>query len=348
MTGSRAGWLFALSLGALAGCSSSAPRVEPATSAVAPSSAVESVEPWSFEGTPGKVIRTAHYRVFTTETSPAIIDRLPAFLEDALDHYRSALTPLPPPPMRLDTYLLDSRPQWQRATLRLMGQAGEPFLRIGRGGFATRGVAMLYDIGTFDTLAIAAHEGWHQYTQRTFGDGLPMWLEEGVATYMEGHKWAGDRAVFLAWANVERYDRLRDAAARGELRSLRQLIDTSLDDNLARPTEGAITYYAQVWALVHFLNEGDGGKRRVALRELLSDASVGRLRDATRTRLGDRASGALSTRAGPAVFFAYFGDDLDEIGRAYDAFVRAIVAPGARDSIVAGRSPPGAGVSRSE
>ena len=44
-------------------------------------------------------------------------------------------------------------------------------------------------------------------------------------------------------------------------------------------------------------------------------------------------------RVGPSVFHAYFGDDLDTIGREYDAFLREIVTPGARDSIVTGRSP---------
>lgn len=341
----RAALLFAALVAS--GCASSAPKQKSAppaspgaASMTAPAPVVLSEEPWSFEGSPGRIIRTHHYRIYTTDPRPVITDRLPGFLETALDHYRSGLGSLPGPSTRLDTYLLTSRPQWQRATLRLLGEAGKPFTNIGRGGFATRGIAMLYDIGVFDTLAIAAHEGWHQYTQRTFREPLPMWFEEGIATYMEGHKWAGDEPVFLPWANIGRFDALAEAVNAGEFVPLEALLTTRLEDNLAQPSERGVSYYAHVWALVHFLNEGEGGRRRAALRALVLDAAEGRLRAGVARAMGERAADTVvSMRNGPGVFLAYFGDDLSEVGRSYEEFVRAAVRPGARDLVAAGRSP---------
>src|SRR5690606_25342694 len=50
---------------------------------------IRNIEPWTFGGADGVIITTAHYRVFTTAAGSRVIQRLPAFLEDALGHYRS-------------------------------------------------------------------------------------------------------------------------------------------------------------------------------------------------------------------------------------------------------------------
>lgn len=340
--------IAAVLLGGCAGCSTptAGPSAEPSAAedvspgAVSSRDALLSVEPWTFEQIEGRTLRTRHYRVFTTETSEAILGRIPGFLEDALAHYRSALGPLPPPPQRLDTYLMDNRPQWRRVTLRLLGAAGRDYERIQRGGFASRGVAVLYDIGLFDTLAIAAHEGWHQYTQRTFRDPLPVWLEEGIASYMEGHRWDHDAPLFLPWANIERFDQLRTAHAAGQLLPLDELLRVTPQSELARPGDAALNYYAQVWALTHFLNEGADGRHRADLRTLLADASAGRMRRVLALKFGDRAARrALVGRNGPAIFLTYFTDQISASAAEYDAFLEALVRPGARDAIVAGRSP---------
>ncbi len=301
---------------------------------------VESVEPWTFDSATGSIIRTRHYRIFTTEQDPALTDRMPDFCERALDHYRSTLGPLPAPPVRLDTYLMDNRPQWTRVTQRLTGQQDSAQLQIRRGGFATRGVGVFYDIGLYDTMAIAAHEGWHQYTQRTFREPLPAWLEEGVATFMEGHRWDGATPLFLPWANVERYDRLRQAHAEGGLLPLAVLSTTTPQELMSRRSGAELTYYAQVWALVHFLNEGDGGRWRTGLRLLLADAAAGRLRIALAAEIGARgAHEAVASRSGAALLEAYLGEEAPSLDASYRAFVERVVRQGGRDSIVRGRSP---------
>lgn len=334
----------ALLLAILSGCASN-PAPSPASDE-APTinltirDTIESIEPWTFQGAEGEVIRTTHYRIFTTERDAILTDRLPSFLEVALAHYRTCLTPLPPPRLRLDTYLMDNRPQWSRLTQQLLGAEGERFQQIQRGGYATRGVGVFYDIGVFDTLAVAAHEGWHQYRQRSFQESLPVWLEEGLATFMEGHKWDGSTPLFLPWANIERFDQLRKAHAAGTLLELDALVATAPQDAPGSAGERLVTYYAQVWALAHFLNEGNDGAYRGQLRALLEDAATGRYRRTLLVKLGRRdGSIAISSGRGDGAIQAYFGASATELNAAYRAFVDQVVAPGSRDRIVAGRSP---------
>jgi len=295
---------------------------------------------WSFAGAEGEIIRTPNYRVFTTESDASLIERLPRFLESALSHYRTAVAPLPEPRRQLDTYLLATRVQWRAAAQRLLGEQSRRFTRIQRGGFATRGVGVFYNIGLYDTFAIAAHEGWHQYAQRALSEPMPVWLDEGLATFMEGHRWDRQTPVFLPWANVERFDHLRRAEAEGRLYSLSDLLSVSPDRTLDDPDRMTLTYYAQVWALAHFLYEGQGGRYRDSLRALLIDVADGRLARALAVRLGrEEARRAMRARAGPEVFQAYFDEDLDSAETRYERFIERLVEPGSRDAVVAGRSP---------
>lgn len=304
---------------------------------------VLSVDDWSYAGRDGQVIRTEHYRIYTTATDHRLRSQSPAFLELAFAQYTTALADLPTPTMKLDTFLLDSRWQWTRLTKQLMGDRAELYLRIGRGGYAAAGRAVLYDIGPRDTLSIAAHEGWHQYTQRAFRSRLPVWLEEGVATYMEGFrsnsKDPGTKRM-LPWANTERFDQLRSARARGETLKLRALLDATPESLIAVSTEGTLTYYAQVWALTHFLHEGEDGKYQEGLRRLLIDAAEGRISRTLRNAVGPVQSRALTPdRLSKAVFQAYFGNDLEAIEREFERFMTHVVRTGSRDLIVRGESP---------
>ncbi len=302
-----------------------------------PTGGVLSTEPWSYGQAQGQVIRTVHYRIYTTTDDAVLRSRLPGFLEHALEHYRSAIIPLPPPPLRLDVYMMQNRPQWDRLTRQLMGDQAATLTQIPRGGYASRGIGVFYDIGLFDTMAIAAHESWHQYTQRVFKEMLPVWLEESLATYMEGHRWEGTTPVFVSWANIERFDQLRQAASENRLQSLESLIESRPQGFLGIGDDSVLTFYAQLWALVHFLAEGEGGRYATALRAIVSDAAEGRLGRTIAVRLGERA-GALA-KSGPGAFVAYFNEDLNEASRQYAAFVARLAEPGSRQEIVRGKSP---------
>jgi hypothetical protein len=333
-----------------------APAPAPASMAPAPGSPISmtagpatEVEPWSFNGTPGQLIRTPNYRIFTTEPPGRLTSRLPAFLEGALGHYRTLLTgvsdPLPEPRLRMDTFIMSSRSDWELLARQTLGGQADAYTRIQRGGFAYDGRALLFDLGTFDTFAVTAHEGWHQYTQRSFAQSLPIWLEEGIATLMEGHRWGGgaprgSEVRFLPWANVERFDQLRRALARGQLMPLAALLEAQPAQLISGGSNNpGLVYYAQVWALAQFLSEGADGRYRDGLIRAVRDASRGQLGAEVRRVLGPRAGGQMSLRRGPAVFAAYFSPEIQTVESEYRNFIERLVAPGSRGAIVAGRSP---------
>ncbi len=325
--------------------------VTPGVSTAAPESdtIVESVDPWSFNATEGRLVRTPHYRLFTTQADTVLNARVPHFLETALTVYRTGITgpsaALPEPELKLDTYILRTRSDWALLTRQMTGDQADLFLRIPRGGFAFGGKALLFDIGARDTIAIVSHEGWHQYTQRAFKRPLPVWIEEGMATYMEGHRFDGrGTPEFLPWLNTERFDQLRRAQAAGTLMTLPALLDSAPQSLLsgagsANPNGDALVYYAQVWALTHFLAEGAGGRYHAPLATLLRDAATGDI-DAQLSRTFGSADArrVLAMRRGPGVFTAYFGD-LGAAADAYDAFIKRLVHPGSRNAIVEGVSP---------
>jgi hypothetical protein len=226
-------------------------------------------------------------------------------------------------------------------TQRLMGNDAEVYLKIQRGGFTADGRAILFEIGRQDTYAISAHEGWHQYTQKTFRNPLPVWMEEGVACYMEGFRTdSSGSTTFLPWANVERFDELRDAARNGRLIPLPELVRTSPQQLMQRDTSLALTYYAQLWGLVHFLNEGDGGQHAEGLRELIADAAAGRVTGKVTEMHGSRAGRMYAAgRPTPQLFATYFGGSAEALDGAYVAFVADVTRLGAKQLIVQGKSP---------
>jgi len=302
-----------------------------------------SEEPWTFGSAAGRVLSTPSYRVFTTVEPGFVSDRLPAFVEHALARYRTAFASLLPPPHPLDTYILANRPQWSRAAAQMLGQSGTPYQQIIRGGITVNGRSILYDIGPRDTFSLVAHEGWHQYTQSTFREPLPIWLEEGIATVMEGFRWSAGGAPapeFLPWCNLERFDHLRDAAMRGTLLPLDQVLAGSPATALEGGSDPALTYYAQVWALTLFLMEGDGGRYRAALADLVADAQHRRVSariQAHRNSIPD--PGPAPPRTSVWLFAVYFDPDGTRAADDYREFCFTICVPGAREAVSLGQSP---------
>jgi hypothetical protein len=328
-------------------------------------SVIEGVEPWEFGGVSGQTIFTRHFVIRTTERLPAIRERLPLLLETALGHYRSAITTLPAPPGRMETFVMDSRAQWRALVLEQLGPAAGPALNITRGGLTARGKALLFDIGSGDTLSVAAHEGWHQYTQSTFAQIPPVWMEEGMAVLMEGHRWVGPpaRPVFGPWANMARYDRLVRAVRAGELMSLEQvlgstpggMIGMASPDGAGGDARGAgavsapinpqtpIVWYSQVWALMLWINEGEGGRYRTGLVAALEDARLGRLGPGVvaRLNLGDDGTTRhpIGQGAGVLVFRAYVEPDLSRAEASYRQFLLRLTSNGVRSAVARGVSP---------
>lgn len=303
-------------------------------------------EPWSYQGNPGWRIVTPSVNLHTTTSDRRLRSRMPDFLELANAHRLTAITPLRPGTDPLDTYVLGTRSEWDTLTRRLLGDRARPYLRIERGGYSFNGRGVFYDIGPRDTFVMAAHEGWHQYIQTSFTDPLPVWLDEGIACYMEGFRWRTDepdRPDFLPWSNEERFDQLRKAVGNNAIIPLADLFNQRPQDLIDTDRGGtpALNYYAQAWALVHFLIEADDARYRPGLETLLRDAQTGRLIDRVTDAAGQREASILrARRVGSAGFTAYWPDiDLETLDTEYRAFVRRIIATGGRHLAIAGRSP---------
>ncbi|MDZ4830929.1 MAG: hypothetical protein SGJ09_12115 [Phycisphaerae bacterium] len=326
-----------------------ATRAEPsaAAAAVAAVPAV-TVEPWVWEGAStsfaGETLITAHYRLNVTLREGSLKKSFPAFAEESLEHYTSALGRLPEPPKPLVSFIFGSRDQWAEYTKKRLGEDADIYLALGRGGYTMEGESVLFDLGRWDTFALAAHEGWHQYTQSTFKHALPIWLEEGLATYMEGHRWnrGEERPTFVPWRNFERFGELREAVRADELIPLDELLEGAPQKFLRRDGRSKLlTYYAQVWALAQFLAEGEDGRYRAKLEEILQDAAAGRIAGklATSPHLPQGRQRMMSSKLGRGVILAYFNPDFAEFKARYDEFVEALTRRGAGDMIWRGENP---------
>ncbi|MBS0196706.1 MAG: hypothetical protein JSR77_08105 [Planctomycetes bacterium] len=323
--------------------SNASPTVVNNAAPLSPAELVLKSEPWTMEFPAGRTITTPAYRLYTTSSKPFIVDNIPVFLETALSHYTTAIAELPRPSEPLEVFLLDTRAQWERMTQRFMGEEAPTYLRIQKGGFTSDGRALLYDIGRRDTFAITAHEGWHVYTQKTFRNALPVWLEEGMACYMEGFRWdpnGEERPTFKPWANFERFDQLRWGVRAAKLMPLETLVNSTPQQLITGDADAALFYYAQVWVFVHFLNESSGGAYRGPLREFLNDAANGRLVSRIQTQFGQRAANAYVYRKrGVDLLTMYFGKSAAAMQPEFDAFVNQVVKTGTRQQIWQGKSP---------
>ena len=338
--------MLSFSLASLCGCTSSRPALTQLGDVpIDDISAKAERTAWRFDGVDGQIITTAHYQLYITLNDPQVIDRLLVFAEQGLTHYTSTLADLPMPTGHLETYLFQDRKQWEAKTRQLLSTQAPTFLNLGRGGFTTRGRSVLYYIDrhgrTTDTFAIVAHEGWHQYAQNTLLHQLPVWLEEGIATYMEGYLTEPDGHIeFRPWANRERYRTLRHAVRTDKLIGLDEVITRTPQSFLEISKDRLLIYYSQVWAFVHFLHEGRDGQYRAALRQLLADAAYGRDAPGSSTiKQGDLRRRTLRAQTASVLIRQYFSTDLDTIQTQYTEFVRKLVAAGGYDRVVEGRSP---------
>lgn len=309
-----------------------------------------SVERWSIGGLQGDLITTATHRIYTTLPEGRLRNEVPRFAEESVTHYRKMVTmlcddveALPPPPEKLDTFLFGSRSDWETWTKRRLGRDAPLYLAIERGGYTYDAESVLFDIGRYDTLCMLAHEGWHQYTQSFFPHPLPVWLEEGLATFAEGHRFrrTDETPTFLPWRNLERFGQLRTASSRGRLIPLEDIFDFPPQAFVLRGEQALLTYYAQVWLLVHYLAEGGNGRYREGLCQLVSDAASGRvasrLYDAKKTagRRGVRPSRAVAD----SFISTYFDHDTHAFKAGYTEFLEEVVSSGNGMHIWRGISP---------
>ena len=286
-------------------------------------------EDWIFMGVPGEHTRTPHFEIYTTLGNERLQEYLPTFYETVLEEYMTRFGDLPPPPKRMDSYIFGDQRQWKNKTRMVLPEMSGSFEGLGRGGFSIDGMAVLYDIDKYkwdrDTLALAAHEGWHQYAQVTFEHQLPPWLDEGIATIFEGFRFRRGELYFSPSLNRERRYRLREAIRTQKLIPLKELIDSDPHDALAEGKSKLLTYYAQAWALGRFLSEGEDGRYREALENVLLLNARGDLyRQLLLQSKRDGRPVDPDHMAGQRLIETFFNENFDEFTESYDAWVQEL------------------------
>ena len=322
--------------------------VDPDRSEVAPGQPL--VEPWSFGDFEGELVTTSTHRLHLTLSEGRLRDEIPKFMETAAEHYRGMLfdedddaARLPTTPERMDVFLFGERNEWEGWTRWRLGRDAGLYLKIERGGYTIEGESVLFDIGRYDTLCLLAHEGWHQYTQSLFKHPLPSWLEEGLATYAEGHRFRRSDAqpVFMPWRNLERFGQLRQARSRGRLIPIEKIMDNQPQAFVADGERSLLTYYAQVWILMHYLVEGRDGKYRDGLVRLVRDAADGHIASSliqAQRRAGRRGYGERNSLSHEFIS-TYFDKDVENFLAGYDEFLEEAISSGGGMYVWRGLSP---------
>lgn len=310
----RCGWLLAVAVMFLGttGC---------ATTREAPPPVEFEKEPWRFGRSDGYHLRTEHYDIYTTLDHDILVDALPEFAERAYANYAQLVPPTRPLNGRMKAFLFVSRGQWAAFTKRFMKEQAPVYMKIRNGGYSARGVTVMEYVAHQITFPLLAHEGWHQYLHHQVNTRIPAWINEGLAVYCEGQRW-GNSGVkeFDPWYNPMRRNRLAEAIIADELYPLRRLLRTHPGNEIDHTTEKVLTYYAQLWALMLFLEEGADGKYAAdyhRLLEQLDDADVEQY-----ARAAHIWSDSGDFNYGEALFRNFISEDLDTVEEQYRAFLR--------------------------
>jgi hypothetical protein len=239
------------------------------------------VAPWTCLGFEGVKLSSRHWDICTTIRIPTLCQQLPQAMEAALAHMRETLggpeLTLPCPRAPMTTCLMSDRRQWSNLARVLHPEHAEAMEGLSRGGFTAEGVALLYDIDRREhcrnTIALALHEGWHQYAQTALRAPLEPWLDEGLATIMEGYRLTVDGPVIDHDANRQRKRRAWWLFRRGRMPSVDTLLAGDPHEAMDRGRTALLDYYAQAWAFMRFML--DDPDRARAVRDVLAAAVDG-------------------------------------------------------------------------
>jgi len=162
---------------------------------------------------------------------------------------------------------------------------------------------------------------FHQYVDAATDERVPAWANEGLATWFESHEWDDVTPVFTPTKNMFRCASLARGVKSGELFSLRELLATHAGRVATLSKSKVATYYAQVWALIRFLKEGDGVRRpyEAAFETFLAELGSSQMALRAGAYLASHPhAGEMSF--GEAVFRGYFTDDVDGFEATYRAY----------------------------
>lgn len=280
---------------------------------------------WEYRGRPGTKLTTPHYVIYTTLREPRLVGWLPQTMETALRLYEELIPPVKTASeRRMPVYLFAAREEFEDFTRRTFGPRAELLTKVRNGGYMERGVTVIEYTAHPVTFPVLTHEGFHQYLYHRASPKIPAWLNEGLAVACEGQRWGtGGLRAFDKWFNPARRNNLAEALVRDETFDLSELLQMNAGHVVGGRGRDIRTYYAQVWLLALFLQEADDGRYADDFARLL--ATVGRQDLTMHARAAHVADGSRPFSFGRELFRAFFSDDLEAVGREYQAFMRARV-----------------------
>ncbi|MBK9120938.1 MAG: hypothetical protein IPM18_15260 [Phycisphaerales bacterium] len=280
---------------------------------------------WNFGGRAGTKLVTEHYEVYTTLRDETLLAAIPDFVEAAYAQYQSIVPPGRDHTRRMPVFLFAARDEWETFTRRLTGERARIYLNVRNGGFSENGVTVIEYTTHATTFPLLSHEGWHQYLHLHVQPRVPAWLNEGLAVYCEGQRWTRTRLkAFDPRFNPARRNALLEAVSAQQLHPLRYLLETNPGVVVQGDSKDVRAYYAQVWALVMFLQEGMDGKyadRFLALLAALGEPDLER-----RARTAHIWSDRPQFGYGEALFRSFISEDLDTVAQEYEEYLRTFYA----------------------
>ena len=105
------------------------------------------------------------------------------------------------------------------------------------------------------------HEYVHFLLRSNFGAGIPRWLDEGIAEYFETLQITDTQHILLGRASESHILRLKSSS----LIPLKTLLATDGAELHKRGDDPRNLFYAESWALVHFLIQRDGIEKIVSM-----------------------------------------------------------------------------------
>lgn len=153
------------------------------------------------------------------------------------------------------------------------------------------------------TMRVIFHEYTHYVVNRNF-KRLPGWLHEGLADFYSTFSGSDKDGRTIVGRPIDYYvARL----SRKSLMPMAKFLSPAGMADLGRDPQGGLQYYAQSWALTHYLMVGNQGARRRQLAQFVNAISTGAPMD--------------------GAFAEVFGPDLTVIDRELDAYISQFQLP---------------------
>jgi hypothetical protein len=282
---------------ALAGCT---PHPRPAA---LPAASVTTTQ-WSYRGSAGQEIRTAHWVIYTATTAPDWIADLPAFVEGCYAQYQD-LVPAPSASRSLSLYIFANWVQWDDYAARLGVSRDDIDVQSQLGGFSRRGVSAVYVDSPVNTLRAIAHTGMQQYLWQHCPADPPTWVVQALATLAEGFDQRGHKFRFEPRFNDKRFQEARVAMLKDWWLDLRTMLTLEGFQKMPNPQVAAKTYLAELWTIAAFCQNDRYYQK--GFEQLRRDITT----DAFQLKLeGYMAAGKEAVTPGEAAFQFYITQDL--------------------------------------